>query len=181
MPLKKKDQQVREVRVTEDGISSYKVVKGEQWSSGYDERASDEINEMGLDPGVYIVSFYPVGVSKGWDSITRLRCIPKSEWKGAGKIPASKMPKFYINEHYKGGRGIIHNSKDGDILHVMQGSKLLCPVAYVSWAAGYRFTKNWIRDGYPDKMYGSADEVARAYYKVQEKKYGKGRRKSTKK
>lgn len=74
MPLKKQDQQVRSVVIGKDGrIKKYTVIRGEMWRSGYDERAADTITDLHLTPGRYRVSFYPVGLAKGWDSITRLK------------------------------------------------------------------------------------------------------------
>jgi hypothetical protein len=67
--------QMRCVTFDENGIvdGTYRVVYGELWLSGYDERLVTELDtrfrEHKILPGTYMVSFEPVGVDKGWDSI----------------------------------------------------------------------------------------------------------------
>jgi len=74
MPVRKKDQQIRSVTIDKHGgFSQYKVLKGDLWVSGYDERAGDDVQEMKLLPGKYRVSFYPSGEASGSDAIVYLK------------------------------------------------------------------------------------------------------------
>ena len=91
MPLRKKDQQIRRVTIGHGKyvheIIKYEIIKGDKWVNGYDERASDNIEQMKLKSGVYIASFYPVGDSIYYypDSITRLKVVPEKSEKSAKK------------------------------------------------------------------------------------------------
>ena len=77
MPLYYKNKQIRHVTIGKGGrVTKYKVWKGDLWASGYDERAQDNLDNLKLKPGIYVVSFYPLGEAKGWDSITHFKCQP---------------------------------------------------------------------------------------------------------
>lgn len=73
MPLKKRDKQIRIVTIKGRKITRYQEVQGDLWLSGYDERVSDTLAQSKLPDGNYRVSFYPYGLSKGWDAVTRLK------------------------------------------------------------------------------------------------------------
>ena len=79
MPLLMKNKQIRKVVIGPRGeVLKKSCLKGVEWSSGYDDRVVGDLDTMRLKPGVYLVSFFPVGEAKGWDSITRLKVVPYS-------------------------------------------------------------------------------------------------------
>lgn len=74
MPVRKADLQIRSVVIGKDAhVRSSKVVQGDYWGSGYDERANDDLDSYGLPAGTYRVSFYPSGADSGSDAIVHLK------------------------------------------------------------------------------------------------------------
>ena len=72
MKPKKGELQVREVVFDKGVVTAYKVVRGDLWVSGYDERVGMELINTDYD-GTYRVTFYPIGEELGMDSITDLK------------------------------------------------------------------------------------------------------------
>jgi len=67
---KKGSLEIREFEIDKKGYKNYKVIKGEEWASGYDERLMhSELEIHKMKPGKYRVTFVADDPNSGSDAI----------------------------------------------------------------------------------------------------------------